>query len=125
MSAGLYNIKDMLQFMATTFSGIGEFTKTDVPTTIGASVKKFLIVSLPARIYDNIGFGRTTARITLYVRDTEAGQDMTTLSTMQNAVYAKLPASNGVYSISNPVMFQGGKDNDFHVWHIQCDFIII
>jgi hypothetical protein len=124
MSAGRYNIKDILQFMATTFSGIGDFVKTDKPKTIEASVMNYVVVSLPVRIFDNIGYGMTTCRISLFARDNVTGQNMAALGTMQNAVYGKLPATNGTYSISDPTTVYGGVDGDFHVWHIQCDFII-
>jgi len=131
MDIGSYDAKDILRFLAERFTGIGDMTVTsEPPSTIDASIGKYVVVSLPSRIYSTGGYGRTTARISLWARDKNftspnfIGENVGVLSTMQRAVYDKIPYVKGNYSVSNPQVLPGGVKNGFHVWHIQCDLII-
>ena len=133
MGAGNYDIKDILKFLVELFTGIGDMiVTTEALSTISEDVGKYVVISLPAKVYDMGGYGMTTAMISLWARaksftsgsSTFSGEDVSTLSTMQESAYAKIPSRSDKYHIANPIVFAGGQKNGFYVWHIQCDLII-
>ena len=53
MGAGNYDIKDILKFLVELFTGIGDMiVTTEALSTISEDVGKYVVISLPARVYD-------------------------------------------------------------------------
>ena len=85
-----YNISDMTEFLYNAVKGIEENTFMSRPK-YSERMDKFAVVSFPSTIRDNGGYGSTTARIMIYVRDKSYGEDITTLGEMQKKIYGIFP----------------------------------
>lgn len=119
-----YNISDMTKFLYDAIKGIEDNTFMSRPE-YSERMDKFIVVGFPLRIKDNGGYGSTTARIMIYVRDKSYGEDITTLGEMQKKVYDILPLTNDYYQIINPTTIPMGSDKlGFHCIAIQCVTII-
>lgn len=119
-----YNISDMTEFLYNAIKGVEENTFMSRPK-YSERMDKFAVVSFPSTIRDNGGYGSTTARIMIYVRDKSYGEDITTLGEMQKKVYGIFPLTNEYYQIINPITVPMGGDNSgFHCIAIQCVTII-
>lgn len=129
MIAGNYNIGDLSKVLRDAMAGVNANIFTSRPETVPTAMMDFIVVSFPTRIYNRLGIGNTTCRISLYARNKVINnityEDITKLQTMQNAVYAKLPITDTKYLIGNPIPVWGGNDKlGFHCLHIQLDVTI-
>jgi len=53
MGAGNYDMKDIMKFLVETFNGIGDMiVTTEALSTISEDVGKYVVISLPAKVYD-------------------------------------------------------------------------
>lgn len=129
MIAGNYNIGELSKVLYQAMVGVSTNIFTSRPETVPTAMMDFVVVSFPTRIYDRLGIGNTTCRISVYARNKVINnityEDITKLQTLQNAVYARLPITNSICLIDNPVPVWGGNDKlGFHCLHIQLDVTI-
>lgn len=126
LNIGNYGIKDLLLAMNTAFAGVSSNIFVTSRPKSSDKMQDFAVISAPAKLFNNLGYGSTICRISLYAKDIQGLYENTPkLDSMQNAVYAALPISNAHYSITNPTPIDGGSDGlGFHVWHIQMDVLI-
>lgn len=127
MKAGNYDIKKLYAFI----SGRLEMVSANVfqgnrPPASEEQMEDFVVVALPSALYDKLGCGNTTCRVSLYARDIAGKwENLPALSKMQESLYALLPLSDGSYTVSNPTVHDGGSDSlGFHVWHITLEILI-
>lgn len=129
MIAGNYNIGELSKVLYQAMAGVSTNIFTSRPETVPTAMMDFVVVSFPTRIYDRLGIGNTTCRVSVYARNKVINnityEDITKLQTLQNAVYARLPITNTICLIDNPVPVWGGNDKlGFHCLHIQLDVTI-
>jgi hypothetical protein len=130
MIAGNYNIGELSKVLYQAMAGVSTNIFTSRPETVSTAMMDFVVVSFPTRIYDRLGIGNTTCRVSVYARNKVVNnityEDITKLQTLQNAVYARLPITNTICLIDNPVPVWGGNDKlGFHCLHIQLDVTIL
>lgn len=129
MIAGNYNIGELSKVLYQAMAGVSTNIFTSRPETVPTAMMDFVVVSFPTRIYDRLGIGNTTCRVSVYARNKVINnityEDITKLQTLQNAVYTRLPITNTICLIDNPVPVWGGNDKlGFHCLHIQLDVTI-
>lgn len=130
MDTGNYNIADLTQVVYNAMSGVSANIFTDRPATTPVEMTDFIVTKFPTSVYNRLGTGNTSCRISLYARDDVRNnityENISKLKTMQNAVYAKLPITNAKCIIGNPIAINAGSDKlGFHCIHINCDVTII
>ena len=129
MIAGNYNIGELSKVLFQAMAGVSINIFTSRPETVAATMMDFAVVSFPTRIYNRLGIGNTTCRVSLYARNKTVNgtvvEDILKLQSMQNLVYARLPITNTKCLIDQPVPVWGGNDKlGFHCLHIQLDVTI-
>ena len=130
MDIGNYNIADLTQVVYNAMSGVSTNIFTDRPLTTPDGMTDFIVVKFPTSVYNRLGTGFTSCRISLFARDVTANnityENISKLKTMQTAVYAKLPITHAKCLIGNPTPINAGSDKlGFHCIHINCDVTII
>jgi len=133
MDIGNYNIADLTQVVYTAMTAataVSTNVFTDRPVTTPAEMTDFVVVKFPTSVYNRLGTGFTSCRISLFARDVTMNnityENISKLKTMQNAVYAKLPITHAKCLIGNPTPINAGSDKlGFHCIHINCDVTII
>src|SRR5574344_54222 len=126
MIAGNYSIGELSKVLYQSMAGVSTNIFTSRPESVPTTMTDFVVVSFPTRIYNRLGIGNTTCRVSLYARNKVVNniiyEDIVKLQTMQNSVYSKLPISDTKCLIGSPVPVLGGNDKlGFHCLHIQLD----
>lgn len=129
MSAGNRNIGEITKDLYTSLSGAGYEIFTARPESVPDTLDKFIVVNVPARVIDLLGYARTVGRVSLYARSKKYNgyvvEDIATLQAMQDKIYSYLPITTNDYYIGNPTSINLGSDNTgFYVWHINLDITI-
>lgn len=125
METGNYNIVSLLKVLYDGMQGVSDNIFTTNRPKSTDNMKDFVVVSFPVRIIDDLGYGYTTCRISIYAKDNSNGENLPLLSSLQNKVYERLPISSDVCTIIEPVPINAGSDDlGFHCIHIQCTTII-
>lgn len=130
MIAGNYNIGELSKILFQAMAGVSTNIFTSRPETVPTAMADFAVVSFPTRIYNRLGIGDTSCRVSLYARNKVVNnivyEDITKLQSMQDLVYARLPITHTKCLIGNPIPVWGGNDKlGFHCLHIQLDVTII
>lgn len=121
MNLGNYNISNLTEVLYRAMEGVSENIFISQRPKVADNMKDFIVVSFPNRVYDNLGTGNTNCVIELHVRDAAKTPNMSKLSTLQEAVYARLPIDNELCLIHNPVSVSAGADDiGFHAILIYC-----
>lgn len=129
MNTGNYSISDLQAVLKTAMAGVSTNIFTSRPTTIPTTMTDFVLVQFPASIYNHLGYGNTSCRVSLYARDIIVNninyENVLKLKTMQDAVYAKLPISDTKCLIGQPRPINNGSDKlGFHYYSIILDVTI-
>lgn len=129
MSAGNRNIGKITKDLYDTLVASGYEIFTTRPESVPDSLDKFIVVNVPARVIDLLGYARTVGRVSLYARSKKYNgyiiEDIATLQSMQDKIYSYLPIKTDNYIIGNPTSINLGGDNTgFYVWHINLDITI-
>lgn len=130
MIAGNYNIGELSKALYQAMAGVSTNIFTSRPETVPTAMMDFAVVSFPTRIYNRLGIGSTSCRVSLYARNKVINsivyEDITKLQSMQDLVYTRLPVTHAKCLIGQPVPVWGGNDKlGFHCLHIQLDVTII
>lgn len=129
MIAGNYNYGELSKVLYQAMAGVSNNIFTARPETVPTSMNDFVVVSFPTRIYNRLGIGNTTCRVSVFARATIVNsvmyENVLKLQSMQDAVYSRLPITHTRCLIGQPVPVNGGYDkNGFHCLHIQLDVTI-
>jgi len=127
MNKGNYDIKKLYQTLDTVFTEVStnRFI-TNRPPQVDAKMDSFVVISLPTRLYNNLGCGDVTARISLFAKDIKNAYPNTpVLDTMYTTAIGCFPYTDASYQFLTPIAIDGGGDKlGYHIWHIQFRILI-
>ena len=127
--AGNYSNARLAKILATKMIGVSGNIFSTRPSSTAASMEDFIVVEIPNAIRDNLGVGYTTARVTCFAKELSKNgnliENLDKLESMQDAVYAKLPITDTICLIDNPIPIKLGRDaTGFHALAINLTVII-
>lgn len=130
MNIGNYNPADLLAVLKTAMTGVSANIFTSRPTTVPTAMADFVVVQFPSALYNHLGIGNTSCRVSLFARDTIVNninyENVLKLKEMTTAVYARLPITDTKCLIGQPRPTSNGSDKlGFHYYSIQLDVTII
>ena len=127
--AGNYSNARLTEVLYKAMIGVSANIFTTRPTAMPTSVEDFIVVEFPNAIRDNLGVGYSSARVTCFAKELSQNgyliENSVKLRTMQDAIYAKLPITDTICLIGNPIPIKLGRDaTGFHALAINLTVII-
>lgn len=125
MNTGNYNISTLAQVVYEALSGISKNTFLLQRPKSTDKMNEFIVIDLPNRVYDNMGYGETRCVIELYAKERANMPNMPLLSSLQEKIYERLPIDSEQCKVHSPVSHMIGPDGlGFHVLTIYCNVLI-